>query len=349
MDKALEGVNVGPSPVRMDVGGASATSIGGMRLPRSRGALSTWLVELLRTAPTGSGGSPLPPAPVSDGPDDEAIALWTIHELHYRGFEDVDDRWEWHPGTMAVRQTLESTLELGLRERHAAADVPRSDDLVADLQALVAADSGPSLARQVQQHCSREQTDTLLRQRSIYHLKEADPTSWVVPRLSARPKAALLEVQFDEYGNGDPSRLHHELFARGLGASGLSADYGAYVDETLVEVLEQNNALSMFGLQRRLRGAALGHLAAFEATSSIPSRQLAQGLRRLGFPEQMAGYYDEHVEADAVHEQLALRDVCLALVEEEPHLADDVRFGAWACLDLESRTAAAVLGLWAAA
>jgi len=317
-----------------------------MRLPRSRGVLSAWLIDLLSAAPD---GAELPAAPVSDGRDDEAITLWILHELHYRGFDGVDDRWEWHPGTMTVRNTLETALEQRLRERYAAADVPRSDDLVADLQALVAADTGPSLAKQVQQHRSRDETDTLLRQRSVYHLKEADPTSWVVPRLSARPKAALLEVQFDEYGNGDPTRLHHALFATGLRASGLSDDYGAYIDETLPAVLEQNNALSMFGLQRRLRGAALGHLAAFEATSSIPSRQLAQGLRRLGFPDEMAGYYDEHVEADAVHEQLALRDVCLVLVEEEPHLADDVRFGAWACLDLEHHTADAVLDLWAAA
>ena len=83
-------------------------------------------------------------------------------------------------------------------------------------------------------------------------------------------------------------------------------------------MLEQNNALSMFGLQRRLRGAALGHLAAFEATSSLPSRRLAQGLERLGFPDEMVGYYREHVEADAVHEQLALRDVCVALLRRNP-------------------------------
>jgi hypothetical protein len=317
-----------------------------MRLPRSRGALSSWLVDVLRVPPDDSA---LSPAPAADGRDDEAITLWVLHELHYRGFDDVDDRWEWHPGTMAVRVALEAALEQRMRERYALADVPHTDDLVADLQRMVAEDTGASLAKHVQQHGSLEETHTLLRQRSVYHLKEADPTSWVVPRLSARPKAALLEVQYDEYGNGDPTKLHHALFATGLRASGLSDDYGAYVDETLTEVLEQNNALSMFGLQRRLRGAALGHLAAFEATSSIPSRQLAQGLRRLGFPEEMAGYYDEHVEADAVHEQLALRDVCLALVEEEPDLGDDVRFGAWACLDLEHHTASAVLDLWAAA
>ena len=41
----------------------------------------------------------------------------------------------------------------------------------------------------------------------------------------------------------------------------------AHLDDASVEVLEQNNAMSLFGLHRRLRGASLGHLAAFEATA----------------------------------------------------------------------------------
>ena len=40
--------------------------------------------------------------------------------------------------------------------------------------------------------------------------------------------------------------------------------------------------MSLFGLHRRLRGALVGHLAAFEMTSSIPNRRYGDGLRRLG-------------------------------------------------------------------
>ncbi len=114
-------------------------------------------------------------------------------------------------------------------------------------------------------------------------------------------------------------------------------------------VLEQNCTLTMFGLHRRLRGAALGHFAAVEATSSLPSQKLAQAFKRLQLPAAMIAYYDEHVEADAVHEQLAARDVCEVLVAEEPHLLDDVLFGAWTCLDLEARTARALLESWGVA
>jgi len=310
--------------------------------PTPRGALGEAVVDaFVSTDPDRSLA-----LPEAESQDDAVLALWTLQELSYRGFDGVDDAWEWHPDLVTTRVGLERDLEARLRERWPGD--PGTGDVVADLAAVVEADDGPSLARHLQRHGTREQALDLLRQRSVYHLKEADPTAWVVPRLDTSVKAALVEIQFDEYGAGRPDRLHHELFARGMAASGLDPTYGGYVDEALPEVLEQNTALTMFGLHRRLRGAAVGHFAVVEATSSLPSRQLAQALRGVGLAEEMAGYYDEHVEADAVHEQLAARDVCGVLVEQEPELHADVLFGAWTCADLEARTARAMLDRWAA-
>ena len=318
-------------------------------LPTPRGPISQALVSAI-AAPF---LERLPAWPEPVQPDeadphraaDDALALWVLHELSYRGFTDVDERWEWHPDLMTLRWRLEGELEQRLRKRMPATD--RSGDLVTDLERVIADDDAPSLARHLQRHGSEEQALDLLRQRSLYHLKEADPTTWVIPRLpGGRAKAALVEVLYDEYGAGDPQRLHHDLFAWGVEACGLSSEPNAYVDDAITEVLEQNNATSMFGMHRRLRGAALGHFAAFESTSSVPSRQLVQGFERLGMPTEMRAYYDEHVEADAVHDQVALRDICGALVEREPDLAEDVLLGAWTCLDLEARTARAMLARW---
>ncbi|GAA2011414.1 iron-containing redox enzyme family protein [Nocardioides kribbensis] len=321
-----------------------------MLIPQARGTLServfpqlTGGLEDTASAGLGRGGD-------ADSRDDAAVTLWALQELHYRGFDDVDDALEWHPAVHALRWELEADLEARLRERHADL-VPRPEDHTAEglaerLFAMVEADDGPSLARHVETTATRDEVEELLRHRSVYHLKEADPTTWVVPRLEATVKAALMEVQLDEYGGGDPARLHHHLFARGLAASGMSADYGATLDEASAAVLEQNAALSMLGLHRRLRGAALGHLAAVEASSSGPSRRMARGLQRLGFAPEMVEYYTEHVEADAVHEQLAVRAICGALVEREPHLAGDVLLGAAICLDLEARTATDLLARW---
>ena len=317
-----------------------------MRLPKPRGVLSEWVLG--RLAGTPSVGD----APAADGPDDEAIALWALHEVLYRGFEDASDDAEGDVGLFAVRHRLESGLEERLRSRWAGSDATADigpAGVPAALEALVAADHGPSLADHVRRHADRDQVMELLRQRSVYHLKEADPTAWVVPRLPVRAKAALVELQFDEYGAGDPNRLHAHLFARGLEAVGLRPEYGAYVDDALPETLELNNALSLFGLRRRLRGAAVGHLAAFEMTSSLPSRKLVQGLDRLGMDGPMATYYDEHVEADAVHEQLAAHDICGTLAEDEPDQVDAILFGAFTCLDLEARFATAMFSSWGVA
>ena len=98
--------------------------------------------------------------------------------------------------------------------------------------------------------------------------------------------------------------------------------------------------MSLFGLHRRWRGAALGHLACVEMTSSEPSRRYSAGLRRLGFDERTTVFYDEHVEADAVHEQIASVDMCGSLVADEPELLPDVLFGAACSLAMDGVAAA---------
>jgi hypothetical protein len=317
--------------------------------PKPRGRLSESLFAVL----TGARDDWAAVAAVDpESHDDAQVALWAMYELHYRGLDDVDETMEWHPDVLRVRRRLEQDLETALRQRFrtspdaAAFEASSGDDFADRFFAFVESHDGPSLAARVQRDCDRDQVLDLLRMRSVYHLKEADATTWVVPRLTVQPKAALVELQLDEYGVGDPNRLHSHMFAKGMADTGLSPEYGAYVDDAPAEVLEQNNAMSLFGLHRRLRGAALGHLAAFEVTSSQPARRISQGLSRLGFPDSLIAYYDEHVLADAVHEQQAVRGICAALLSDEPALTEDVFLGAFSCLDLEDRVAHRVLAEW---
>lgn len=82
----------------------------------------------------------------------------------------------------------------------------------------------------------------------------------------------MVELQYDEYGGGTPHRLHANLFAKGLAASGLCAEYGAHIDEAPLAVFEQNNVMSLLGLNRHLRAASLGFLATGERR--LPLRRL---------------------------------------------------------------------------
>jgi hypothetical protein len=142
--------------------------------------------------------------------------------------------------------------------------------------------------------------------------------------------------------------MHSAIFARTLRAAGLDDSYGAYVDHLPAITLGALNMMSMFGLHRRLRGAIVGHLAAFEMTSSIPSKLYGDGFRRNGFDADATWYFDEHVEADAVHEQIAGRDLAGGLVEADPTLLADVLFGAAACLTVEGMAGAQLLSSWEA-
>jgi Iron-containing redox enzyme len=106
--------------------------------------------------------------------------------------------------------------------------------------------------------------------------------------------------------------------------------------------------MTMFGLHRRLRGAAVGHLAALEMTSSLPNRRYGNGLRRLGFGAEVTRFFDEHIEADAVHEQIAAHDLARGLAVREPVLVDDILFGAAAALATDGLVARHLLAAWEA-
>ena len=214
------------------------------------------------------------------------------------------------------------------------------------LRAVADADDGPSLSRHLELHGTLDQVLEFLVHRSAYQLKEADPHSWAIPRLWGRPKAALLEVQGDEYGGGDPERIHAELFAQTMEELGLDRTYGAYVDRLPGVTLATVNLMSLLGLHRRWRGAIVGHLAAFEMTSSLPNRRYGNALRRLGFGPRATDFFDEHVVADAVHENVAAVDLAGGLARQDPALAGDVLWGARALIDVEGRWARHLLDCW---
>jgi hypothetical protein len=104
--------------------------------------------------------------------------------------------------------------------------------------------------------------------------------------------------------------------------------------------------MSLLVLHRRWRGAIAGHLAAFEMTSSIPNRRYGNALRRLGFGRRATDFFDEHVEADAVHENVAAVDLAGGLARQEPAVAGDILWGARALVDVEARWARHLLDCW---
>jgi hypothetical protein len=258
----------------------------------------------------------------------------------------VSDRWEWNPSLLGWRASLERVFEEDLI-RTVGRMPAASPDGIPELLAVMAADeSGPSMSRFLKFSAGRREYAEFLIHRSAYHLKEADPHSWGIPRIEGGPKAALVQIQADEYGSGDSDWMHSALFARAMEGLGLDPTYGAYLDRIPGVTLATVNLMSFFGLHRRWRGALVGHLAGFEMTSSVPNGRYAAGLRRLGFGPPTTTFFDEHVEADAVHEQLAAHALAGALARQEPALAESIIFGARALAVTDARWASHVLEAW---
>jgi hypothetical protein len=273
---------------------------------------------------------------------DLQLALYVCYELHYRGFAGVDSRWEWDAGLLHLRSSLEQVFEAALL-----CDVGKLGEgatALAEMDALsVEPVDGEGLSYFLRDEGTWAQMREYFVHRSIYHLRECDSHAWLIPRLTGPAKAAFVAI---EYGAGRGDRLAQKLFADLLRAAKLESKYLAYLNHVPAESLVVVNLMSMFGLHRAWRGAAVGHFASTEITSPPGSHRLVQALNRLSAPEPCLRFYTEHVEPGAVHEQVVRVDVVGNLVADEPERDRDVVFGIRVRDLVEERLAAHMMKSW---
>lgn len=310
------------------------------------GPISARVVDLLGGAWTSSDR-----ALDVDGEDpyglDLQLALYACYELHYRGFAGVSGSWEWDPTLLELRARLERVFLDALRRDVGEVD---SSETAADAMAALSIEpvDGTGLSYFLRDEGTWEQMREYFVHRSLYHLKEADPHAFAIPRLVGTAKAAFVAVQNDEYGAGRGQRMHQQLFADLLAAADLDATYLGYLDDVPADALTVVNLMSLFGLHRDLRGAAIGHFASTEITSPPGSARIVAALERMAAPHSCTVFYREHVEADAVHEQVVRHDVVGDLVAREPALEPDVLFGIRARDVVEDRLADHMMACWQA-
>ncbi|HET6737063.1 iron-containing redox enzyme family protein [Mycobacterium sp.] len=318
-------------------------------LPHAVGPLSATVLEILRSGRPALHARPMA-VPVCEADPyglDLQLALYVCYELHYRGFDGVNPQWEWNPSLLHVRGRLEDAFLSAVRRDVGDIDPEETAADAMDALSLEPADgTGPSYY--LRDEGTWEQMREYFVHRSLYHLKEGDPHAFAIPRLIGQAKASFVAVEFDEYGGGRGSRVHQELFADLMDAAGLDSTYLGYLNDVPADALASVNLMSLFGLHRDLRGAAIGHFASTEITSSPGSRRLVDSLKRMGAPQPCIEFYREHVEADAVHEQVVRTDVVGDLVAREPQLDRDVVFGIKARDVVEDRLAKHVMDCWAA-
>lgn len=281
-----------------------------------------------------------------DGADpigrDIQLALFVAYELSYRGFHGADPTWEWDADLVGLRGRLERSFLQHLRR--CAGDVAGTDARAELRRPAGEPPDGPTYflrtAGTWQQMCE------YFVHRSVFHLKEPDLLAWVIPRLAGAAKAALVAAEFQHYGAGTAAQMRQRLFAELMSAAGLDGGYLAYLDLVPAEALAPVNMVSMFGLNRSLRGAAIGHFAAAEMTRAPAARQLVPALQRLRAPAACARFYPDRVAPDVVSERSG-DDVVGGLLADEPELEADVVLGIRAHHVLEDRLAERMVKCWA--
>lgn len=307
-------------------------------LPQPRGPVSRAVLALLR----GEQPDAFDVAGTDAYGDDLQLALYCCYELHYRGFDRVPDDLEWDVSVLALRGRLEAVFEAALRR-----DVAGGDDVATAVDALLVEPiDAPGVSHHLMRGGELWQLREYVTHRSTYHLKEGDPQAWAIPRLEGQAKAALVSVEHDEYGAGRAERMHSQLFAEMMTELGLSTCYGVYLDAVPAATLAEVNLMSLCGLHRRLRAALVGQFAVVELTSSPGSHRLVRAAERLGAGPATARFYREHVEADAVHEQVVRRGILEPMLAAEPALARDVVLGIQAANLLADRLSQHLLGAW---
>lgn len=319
------------------------------RLPDAQGRISAAVIEQLKGRAPHNHLEPVW-VPLRDADPlgmDVQLALYVCYELHYRGFAAVDPNWEWNAGLLHLRSQLERVFLSAVRK--AVGDIPRDVTAMSELDRLSAGPADGTDASYHLRDCGTwEQMREYFVHRSLYHLKEGDSHAWLIPRFAGQAKASLVAVEFDEYGAGRGTQVRQQLFADLMAAAALDSTSHGYLGTAAAESLAIVNLMSIFGLHRRLRGAAAGHFAATEIASSPVSQRMLAALQRLEAPAACVRFYREHAGTGTVHEQVVRHNVIGDIVEREPELEADVVFGIRAFAAMEARLAEHLMKSWSA-
>jgi hypothetical protein len=238
-----------------------------------------------------------------------------------------------HDPTMAaVLRALERGFEASLA-RHRLPEAPPEDpeafcawlsDLALERELVPPTGMGDLL----REAATLEQMREIVAQRSLFFLKEPDPWAMVVPSLRGEAKAGLLDLLMDEYGWGRYEHMHSTVYETLMRRLGLDTGFDAYLDRAAPEFLAVLNYQAMLARHRRLCRRMYGYIYLVEADSPRSMENYLAAYRRLGVEdEDVLRFYELHVTADEGHQDVALREVILPVVREQPDAREDIARG----------------------
>jgi hypothetical protein len=163
----------------------------------------------------------------------------------------------------------------------------------------------PSPASQWLAHeMSREQLQMLMSEYAIDGLTEAIAMFAIIPRLQGTAQSAVMRVLIDEFGCGNPQRVHSELFRKLLHELALPDDLQVYLGTVNEESLAFVNLYHYLTKRAPHVDWYLGALAYTEMVIPVSFAGFATACQRLGIRHR--AYFTEHIHIDAYHTHDAL-------------------------------------------
>ncbi|MGA2970231.1 MAG: iron-containing redox enzyme family protein, partial [Acidimicrobiales bacterium] len=163
--------------------------------------MSDFVLSALQREPGTLGPSPSLSQVDALSSDDFGLALYLCYELHFRNLSEAE--WEWDPDLLRFRREMELVFEGRLRDEVGWVTPGAALSVGIALEELIQQCSGLSLSDYLNDDGTLDQFRELCVHRSAYHLREADPHAFGIPRLTGDAKAALVEMQYDDYGYGN--------------------------------------------------------------------------------------------------------------------------------------------------
>lgn len=230
------------------------------------------------------------------------------------------------------------TLEAGFRrfldnQRDEAGFDPQPPGDVAKWFERLATDDHPldsnEWGEHVRERATLDQMKNIVRQRSLFFLREPDPWIHAVPSLTGRAKAGLIDLLLDEYGWGKYERMHSSIYANLMQALGLNSEIDHYEGEASWQFLATLNHQWMCALDPALTRRLIGVVYLTEADSPAAMTNYLAAWERLGIDdENITEFYELHVHADENHRDVALQEVAVPVAEAEgPDAATEIALG----------------------
>ena len=139
----------------------------------------------------------------------------------------------------------------------------------------------------------------LIKQFAVDGLTEANAMFAILPKLEAKVRDPVMRILLDEFGCGNPKRVHSAPFADLLHELGLSSSLRDYIDVTNIESFAFVNIYHWLTKRAPSLDYYLGALAYTEAIIPHAFNPYANACKRLGIAN--SAYFTEHIHIDTFH------------------------------------------------